>query len=294
MPWIPRIRREKLRIAEQDRCPRWHEATDALRLRWPPNTIRWANHLAKLWKSLSVRNVNMPTVSGPERPRSWRVWSERTVSRGWTCLGITPNPNDSPAVAFWASCVGVWISAKRAKLCNATPLEIIEQLIARRAFPWRARDDVWSFLRKYLIPRRSLYWADRLRRNTTHQLRVELNFWSFAKFPSAWVVRLHLLPNTQPSVVTISVSSFLGANLRNSPPAPESGSTSSLHFNFETPRLGGLFKARPTCGATGPKRGSQQLACRGATLRYGILSSLRIPRFSSFQWFGFPKSLGVQ
>ena len=42
--------------------------TDALRLRWPANTIRWANHLAKLWKSLSVRNVNRPKVSGPERP----------------------------------------------------------------------------------------------------------------------------------------------------------------------------------------------------------------------------------
>jgi len=51
------------------------------------------------------------------------------------------NPTDSPAVAFWASCGRVWISAKRAKLCNATPLGIIEQLIARRAFPWHARDD---------------------------------------------------------------------------------------------------------------------------------------------------------
>ena len=35
-------------IAEQDRGPRWREATDALRLRWPANTIRWANHLAIL------------------------------------------------------------------------------------------------------------------------------------------------------------------------------------------------------------------------------------------------------
>jgi hypothetical protein len=54
-----------------------------------------------------------------------------------------------------------------------------------------------------------------------------------------------LLPNPQPSLATISVSSFLGANLRDSPPAPESGLTSSLHFSFETPGLGGLFKALP-------------------------------------------------
>jgi len=68
MPWIPRIRRKK------DRCPRWYEATHALRLRWPANTIRWANHSAKLWKSLSVRNVNRPTVSGQERPPiGWRA-----------------------------------------------------------------------------------------------------------------------------------------------------------------------------------------------------------------------------
>ena len=43
----------------------------------------------------------------------------------------------------------------------------------------------------------------------------------------------------------------------------------------------------PTCGATGPKRET-------STFRYGIPSLLRIARFSSFQWFGFPKSLGVQ
>jgi hypothetical protein len=40
---------------------------------------------------------------------------------------------DSLTVAFWTS-YDLRISAKRTKLCNATPLEIIEQLIARQAF----------------------------------------------------------------------------------------------------------------------------------------------------------------